>query len=54
MLKPFDGIVSYRLEMRTMAKMARGEMVRYMAEKGINDPEEMKKFDRLGYEFREE
>lgn len=37
-----------------MAKMARGEMVRYMAEKKVNDPEEMKMFDRLGYEFREE
>lgn len=36
------------------AKMARGEMVRYMAEKQISDPEKMKQFDRLGYRFREE
>lgn len=34
------------------AKMARGEMVRFMAENHIEDPEEMKKFDRLGYGFR--
>ncbi|MDY5986778.1 MAG: peroxide stress protein YaaA [Lachnoclostridium sp.] len=36
------------------AKMARGEMVRYMAEHNIENPEEMKNFDRLGYRFREE
>ena len=36
------------------AKMARGEMVRYMAEHNIGNPEEMKNFDRLGYRFREE
>ena len=34
------------------AKMARGEMVRVMAEKQIKDPDEVKKFDRLGYKFR--
>ena len=38
----------------TYAKMARGEMVRFMAEKEIENPEEIKKFDRLGYVFREE
>ncbi|MDD6156022.1 MAG: peroxide stress protein YaaA [Lachnospiraceae bacterium] len=36
----------------TYAKMARGEMVRYMAEKGIEDAEELKQFDRLGYVYR--
>ena len=36
----------------TYAKMARGEMVRYMAEKHIEDPEEIKGFDHLGYVFR--
>ena len=36
------------------AKMARGEMVRYMAEHNIGNPEEIKNFDRLGYRFREE
>ena len=34
------------------AKMARGEMVRFMAEKQIKDPDEVKQFDRLGYKFR--
>lgn len=33
------------------AKMARGEMVRFMAEYEIENPEEMKQFDRLGYQF---
>lgn len=36
------------------AKMARGEMVRYMAEHNIEDPEQIKGFDRLGYTFRED
>ncbi len=36
----------------TYAKMARGEMVRYMAEHQIEDPTEIRKFDRLGYVFR--
>lgn len=36
----------------TYAKMARGEMVRYMAEKRIEDPAEIQNFDRLGYVFR--
>jgi cytoplasmic iron level regulating protein YaaA (DUF328/UPF0246 family) len=38
----------------TYAKMARGEMVRYMAEKLMEDPLDIKKFDRLGYGFRED
>ena len=38
----------------TYAKMARGEMVRYMAEMQIEDPAEIKNFDRLGYVFRED
>lgn len=36
------------------AKMARGEMVRFMAEHSVEDPQDMKKFDRLGYAFRED
>ncbi len=36
------------------AKMARGEMVRFMAEHRIQDPEEIKQFDRLGYHFDSE
>ncbi len=36
----------------TYDKMARGEMVRYMAEKQIKDPVDIKEFDRLGYSYR--
>ena len=38
----------------TLAKMARGEMVRYMAESRIEDPEEIKKFCALEYAFSAE
>ena len=38
----------------TYAKMARGEMVRYMAENNIENPEDIKHFDRMGYRFRDE
>lgn len=38
----------------TQAKMARGEMVRFLSERQIEDPEEVKGFDRLGYRFKEE
>ena len=36
----------------TYAKMARGEMVRFMAENSIENTEYIKKFDSLGYSFR--
>ena len=36
----------------TYAKMARGEMVRFMAENNIENPVDIRKFDRLGYSFR--
>lgn len=36
----------------TYAKMARGEMVRYMAENHIEDSEDLKDFNYLGYQFR--
>ena len=36
----------------TDAKMARGEMVRFMAENNIENPVEIQKFDRIGYSFR--
>ncbi len=42
------------LQKGTQAKMARGEMVRYMAEHGTRSPEETKSFDRLGYRFHPE
>ncbi len=38
----------------TYAKMARGEMVRFMAENQIEDPEDIKKFNRLGYIYRDD
>ena len=37
----------------TLAKMARGEMVRYLAEYEVEDLEGIKEFDRLGYCFDE-
>jgi len=37
----------------TYAKMARGEMVRYMAENNICDIKEIKSFNRLGYVYKE-
>ena len=39
------------IEKGTMCKMARGEMVRYMAEQQITKPEDIRAFDRLGYAF---
>ena len=38
----------------TQAKMARGEMVRFMAENRVETPEDIRGFDRMGYEFRPE
>ena len=35
----------------TEAKMARGEMVRYLAERRIQTPEPIREFDRLGYRY---
>ena len=35
----------------TYAKMARGEMVRFIAENNIENPVGIQKFDRLGYSF---
>lgn len=35
----------------TYAKMARGEMVRFMAENNISEIEDIKEFDRLGYKY---
>lgn len=39
------------IEKGTICKMARGEMVRWLAENEITAPEEIKEFDRLGYRF---
>ncbi len=38
----------------TLAKMARGAMVRYMAQNQIIDSSELKKFDDLGFEYDDE
>ena len=38
----------------TFAKMARGEMVRYLAENNIDTPEGVKGFQGLGYDFSKE
>ncbi len=38
----------------TQAKMARGEMVRFMAESGITKAEDIREFGRLGYHYEEE
>lgn len=39
------------IEKGTMCKMARGEMVRYMAENQITDAEELKAFSRMDYRY---
>lgn len=39
------------VEKGTMCKMARGEMVRFLAEEQIKTPEQMRRFDRLHYRF---
>jgi cytoplasmic iron level regulating protein YaaA (DUF328/UPF0246 family) len=41
-------------EKGTLAKMARGDMVRYMAENQIKHVEDIKKYNRLGYNFIED
>ena len=38
----------------TYAKMARGYMVRYMAENNVQDIEGIKKFDSMGYSFNQD
>ncbi|MGX8710424.1 MAG: peroxide stress protein YaaA [bacterium] len=39
------------IEKGTLCKMARGEMVRWLAENAITDPGGVKDFDRLGYTY---
>ena len=51
----FGEIVNGKVAQKgTYAKMARGEMVRFMAEYRVEKPEEIKAFDRLNYAFSEE
>lgn len=48
----FGEIIDGKVKQKaTLAKMARGEMVRFMAENQINDLEKVKDFDRLNYSF---
>lgn len=42
------------LQKGTQAKMARGEMVRFLVETGAGEPEKMKEFRRLEYTYRED
>ncbi|MNO06302.1 hypothetical protein D3C81_2280300 [compost metagenome] len=42
------------IEKGTLVKMARGEMVRFMAERQISSVEEIKGFNRLDFAFAEE
>ena len=42
------------IEKGTLAKMARGEMVRYLAQNKICDLEELKRFDKLEYKYSQE
>ena len=42
------------IEKGTICKMARGEMVRFMAENQISDPEKIKAFSRLNYQYSAE
>lgn len=51
-LEDKDGRQRVRVK-ATEAKMARGSMVRYMAEHQVEDPEQMKAFDVMGYRYEE-
>ena len=42
------------VEKGTLAKMARGEMIRFMAENNIDDAEDIKTFNRLAYVYNDE
>lgn len=42
------------IEKGTLAKMARGEMVRFMAENNVQKVEDIKNFDRLNYTYKNE
>lgn len=51
----FGEIIGHRvIEKGTQVKMARGEMVRFMAERQIEVAEEIKNFNRLNYIFADE
>ncbi len=49
-----ENIKGKLIEKGTKCKMARGEMVRFMAENCIENPEKIKNFNRLNYKFSPE
>lgn len=58
-VRPYKPLIDVRFldhdgkEKGVYVKMARGEMVRFMAENHITDPEKLKAFDRQGYRYDE-
>lgn len=51
----FGVMIEGKVKVRaTIAKMARGEMVRFMAENEIKDLAQLKEFNRLGFTYHEE
>ena len=51
----FGELIGVKVKQKgTFAKMARGEMVRYLAENQVEEPQGIKGFDRLDYHFAEE
>ena len=51
----FGGLAAGKVRQKaTFAKMARGEMVRFLAESEADSPEAMKDFNRLGFAFQPE
>lgn len=51
----FGQLIDGKIKIRaTFAKMARGEMVRYMAENDVQKAAELRKFNRLDYQFDEQ
>ena len=51
----FDQLKDGKVKQKaTLAKMARGEMVRFMAENNVCDPEDIKNFRALGFRYSKE
>ena len=53
-LKLFEEVQGKLVQKGVYCKMARGEMVRFMAENRIEKPEGIKQFAVMGYHFSEE
>lgn len=50
----FEVIEKKLVQKATYSKIARGEMVRYMAENNVQEIEKIKRFDKLGYKYSED